>query len=220
MPKQKDLTVKSAKKKILKNCNIPLKELVSEDTDFEEFNKNKGKAGQLLELAIGKSLDNSHKDFKDGELKTYKAKKDKSAKETIAITQISSNNIDDILKEKPFKKSFLYNKIENTLFVPTLKEGAPENWEFLDAIQVNLKKEKNLRRELKKDYEKICKETKQNIENGDSLHTVSGKYIQIRSKDTKPYHKVHSEEYDRDVSNKNYAFYFKKDFIDEITKES
>lgn len=220
MPKQKDLTIKSAKKKILKNCNKPLKELVPEDTDFDEFNRNKGKTGQLLELAIGKSLDNKPKDFKDGELKTYKAKEDKSAKETIAITQISSNNIDDILEEKPFTKSSLYNKVKNTLFVPTLKEGNPKDWEFLDAIQVNLKKDKSLRRELKKDYEKICKETKQNIENGDTLHTVSGKYLQIRSKDTKPYHKVHSEKYNRDISNKNYAFYFKKDFINKIIRES
>lgn len=220
MSKKSDLTIKSAKKKILKNCNKPLKELVPDDTNFEEFNINKGKAGQLLELAIGKSLDNKPKDFKDGELKTYKAKEDKRAKETIAITQISSNNIDDILEEKPFKKSSLYDKIENTLFVPTLKEGNPEDWEFLDAIQVDLKKEKSLKKELKKDYKKICAKTKENIENGDSLHTVSGKFLQIRSKDTKPYHKVHSEKYNRDVSNKNYAFYFKKDFIDEIIKDS
>ena len=220
MSKKSDLTIKSAKKKILKNCNKPLKELVPDDTNFEEFNINKGKAGQLLELAIGKSLDNKPKDFKDGELKTYKAKEDKRAKETIAITQISSNNIDDILEEKPFKKSSLYDKIENTLFVPTLKEGNPEDWEFLDAIQVDLKKEKSLKKELKKDYKKICAETKENIEKGDSLHTVSGKFLQIRSKDTKPYHKVHSEKYNRDVSNKNYAFYFKKDFINEIIKDS
>lgn len=41
------------------------------------------------------------------------------------------------------------------------------------------------------------------------LHTANGKYIQIRTKDSIPYHAIYSRKYDRIVSDKNRAFYFK-----------
>jgi len=36
--------------------------------------------------------------------------------------------------------------------------------------------------------------------------------LQVRAKDSRPYHPIFSTTYGRYVSNKNYAFYFKKDF--------
>ena len=49
-----------------------------------------------------------------------------------------------------------------------------------------------------------------------NLHTVNGKFIQIRTKDSKPYTPIYSQKYGRVISDKNRAFYFKKEFMQYI----
>ena len=49
------MKLKEAQEKIKKLCNIPFSELFT-DSDFETIIKNKGKTGQLLELALGKKI--------------------------------------------------------------------------------------------------------------------------------------------------------------------
>ena len=52
------------------------------------------------------------------------------------------------------------------------------------------------------------------IENGDGyLHTSSGVFMQIRTNDAKPYKPIYSNKYGKIISNKNFAFYFKKEFM-------
>ena len=65
------MKLKEAQEKIIKLCNIPFSEIFT-DADFETIIKNKGKTGQLLELALGKKLDSFNIDFEDGELKSNK----------------------------------------------------------------------------------------------------------------------------------------------------
>ena len=50
------------------------------------------------------------------------------------------------------------------------------------------------------------------------IHTSNGTHIQIRSKDSKPYHPIYSHKYGRYVSNKNHAFYFQKQFVYDVRK--
>ena len=45
------------------------------------------------------------------------------------------------------------------------------------------------------------------------IHTSNGQHIQVRSKDSMPYHPIYSGVYGRYVSNKNHAFYFRKEFV-------
>lgn len=61
---------------------------------------------------------------------------------------------------------------------------------------------------------------KNHISKDKQLHTSSGKYIQIRTKDSKPYHPIYSKEYNSYISKKNFAFYFKKDFMIDLLKKS
>lgn len=77
-----------------------------------------------------------------------------------------------------------------------------------------------LRVQLEEDYYTICRILQEQIENGidGNIHTANGKYIQVRSKDSKPYHPIYSNIYGRYVSNKNHAFYFKREFIDGIRR--
>lgn len=54
-----------------KLAGIRFKELFNQD-DMDMIITNKGKTGQLLELALGIHLSSTNLDFEDGELKTNK----------------------------------------------------------------------------------------------------------------------------------------------------
>lgn len=186
---------------------------------LEGIIKNKGKSGQLLETTIGLNLSNTNLDFEDGELKTNKCDKTGKPLETMFITQIAGI-IDDLLISKNFYESKLYCKMKNLLYVPISKDGNPEEWFFFPTTHVDLNEDKffELKLQLEKDYYSICEQLKKHIETGNDgfIHTSNGKFIQIRSKDSKPYHPIHSKFYGKNISDKNHAFYFKKDFINYI----
>lgn len=178
--------------------------------------KNKGKSGQLLEITLGLNLSNTNLDFEDGELKTNKCDTAGKPLETMFITQISTM-IDELLTGNDFYESKLYKKINNLLYVPISKVGAPSEWMFLPCVHVNLddKRFHDLKLQLEKDYYSICNQLNEHIKTSSDgfIHTSNGEYIQIRSKDSKPYHPIYSDIYKKEVSNKNHAFYFKKEFM-------
>ena len=191
--------------------------------EIETIIRNKGKTGQLLELALGMKLSSTNLDFDDGELKTNKCNIHGIPKETVFITQIS-NIIDELIEEAPFESTHLYEKISNILYVPVCKDDSPENWMFLPCIHINIKDRKfyNLKKIWEEDYYSICRQLKKHIETSPDgyIHTSSGKHLQIRSKDAKDshgnYHPIYSSIYGRYISNKNHAFYFQKQFIYDI----
>lgn len=184
---------------------------------------NKGKTGQLLELSLGMNLSSTNLDFDDGELKTNKCDAAGNPRETVFITQISSI-IDELIQEKPFEQTHLYEKIRNILYVPVCKDGDPKNWMFLPSIHIDLDSPRfsDLRNIWRKDYYSICRQLKNHIETSSDgfIHTSNGLHIQVRSKDSKPYHPIYSRTYERYVSNKNHAFYFQKQFVYDIRRMS
>ena len=189
---------------------------------MEDIKRNKGKSGQLLEITLGLNLSNASLDFEDGELKTNKCNSCGKPLETMFITQISQM-IDELLSESDFYQSKLYKKIENLLYVPIDKESSnPSEWRYLDCTHVNLNEQKfyDIKKQLEEDYYSICKQLNEHIQTSTDnfIHTSNGKYIQIRSKDSKPYHPIYSNLYNKEVSNKNHAFYFKKAFMEDIVK--
>lgn len=194
-------------------------------SDMESIIVNKGKTGQLLELALGMHLSSTNLDFEDGELKTNKCDASGKPKETVFITQISSV-IDELIQEKTFEETHLYEKISNILYVPVCKDGDPKTWMFLPSININLNKSKfsNLKKIWESDYYSICRQLKNHIETSSDgfIHTSNGEHIQVRSKDAKDssgnYHPIYSNIYRRYVSNKNHAFYFQKQFVYDIQK--
>ena len=209
-----------AERKLNEIANIKCKDLFTAG-ELQTIIVNKGKTGQLLELALGMQLSNTNRDFEDGELKTNKCDETGKPKETIFITQVSSM-IDDLLQNIPFEETSLFEKIDNILYVPVCKVGEPAEWSFLESIHVDLNEERffSLREQLHNDYDTICQLLNHHIETSDDgfIHTSNGKFMQIRSKDSKPYHPIYSNVYGREVSNKNHAFYFKKQFVGEIRR--
>lgn len=212
------MKLKEAQEKIIKLCNIPFSKIFTDD-DFETIIKNKGKTGQLLELALGKKLDSFNIDFEDGELKSNKCDSTGKPLETVFITQIASV-IDELLQKKKFEETHLYEKINNMLYVPVCKVGNPRTWMFLDAVHIDLadKRFSSLLDIWREDYYNICEQLKNHIETQKDgfIHTSNGTHIQVRSKDSKPYHPIYSNTYGRYVSNKNHAFYFQKQFVYDI----
>lgn len=213
-----------AESKIQRLANIPFSELFSE-RDIQNIIVNKGKTGQLLELALGKKLDSANLDFEDGELKTNKCDSFGNPKETVFITQISSI-IDELLTEEPFENTHLYEKISNLLYVPVCKDGDPHDWKFFTPIHIDLEQKEfsSLMDIWEDDYYSICKQLKHSIETSRDgfIHTSNGRHIQVRSKDSKrsdgSYNAIYSNIYNRYVSNKNHAFYFQRQFVFDIRR--
>lgn len=209
------MKLNDAKYELDQIIGIPFKEWMTKNQLYGII-INKGKTGQLLEVALGLKNTSNLLDFEDGELKTNKCNMFGEPLETMFITQILSI-IDDLLSFKNFYKTRLYDKIDNLLYVPICKEGKPEDWFFLPYKHINLndKNYYDLCIQLEHDYYSICEQLIYHIEYGHdgNIHTSNGKLIQIRSKDSKPYNPIYSNIYDRYVSNKNHAFYFKKNFM-------
>ena len=214
------MKLQDAKIKIEKLANIPFKEYLSPN-DYHDIIVNKGKTGQILELTIGLQLSSATLDFEDGELKTNKCDRLGNPVETMFITQTSSM-IDEILNRIPFEQTKLYKKIQNILYVPISKDGDPSQWMFLPCIQVDLSQPKYsaLARQLEADYYTISDTMNSQLSASPraTLHTANGKYIQVRTKDSQPYHPIYSQKYGREISDKNRAFYFKKEFMKYISR--
>ncbi len=204
-----------AKERIEKLANIPFKDYLNEE-QYHNIILNKGRTGQLLELTIGLNLSNTTLDFEDGELKTNKCDHTGKPLETMFITQTASI-MDELLDRRPFRDSKLYKKFQNILYVPISKDGNPSEWMYLPCIQVNLSNPlyHNLALQLEEDYYTICDTLNKQLQisNTATLHTANGKFIQIRTKDSQPYTPIYSQKYGRVISDKNRAFYFKKDFM-------
>lgn len=206
-----------AQKRIEELAYIPFKEYLSPEQVQDAMMKiNKGKTGQLLELTIGLNLSNTTLDFEDGELKTNKCDHTGKPLETMFITQTASI-IDELLSKRRFQDTKLYKKFQRLLYVPISKDGNPADWMYLVPIQVDLSLPQYcvLAQQLETDYYNICDQLNQQLSesNKATLHTASGKFIQIRTKDSKPYHPIYSNIYNREISDKNRAFYFKKEFM-------
>ena len=181
-----------------------------------DLKTNKGNVGQLLELYLGLRLGSWHTDFEDGELKTNYTNRDHSPKETIFITQIA-NDIDNLLSPTPvpFYRSLLHSKIRNLVIVQVIKDGPEQMWRFGHVFHVEVAPGSAIYRQFDADYGAICKGLRTHVSASTEafIHTTSGRFIQVRSKDSKPYHPIHSKLYGRAVSNKNHAFYFRKEFM-------
>lgn len=204
--------------------NRPFEELFNKE-QLSTIRLNKGRTGQLLETVILLlKLSNTHLDFSNGELKTNKCKADGSPDETVAVCQISSlfDNMIDI-NNYNYTHNYIMDKLANMIYLRADKSDSnPNKWKFLPPIHVsrnNLKYSKWYEK-VEEDLRFICNNMKIACEKGEQISSTrgSGHYIQIRTKDSKPYHGIYSQTYKRFVSDKNYAIYITTDGLKELIK--
>jgi DNA mismatch repair protein MutH len=182
---------------------------------------NKGSAGQLIELALGLVLSSDLLDLSDGELKSNKFLKGKPA-ETMAITQVG-HTLPEISEKTPWENSRVLKKISSFILVPVHKDRPdPADWVIGKATHFEKNKFPSQYEKLAADYLDIAEQLREILSNGGELHTLNGRnqYLQIRTKDSKDakgsYHPIKYG--GRAISNKNYAFYFRKQFLADVLK--
>lgn len=205
--------------KLLSLQNKTMKEILSQE-EISWLRRDKGKAGKLVEIHIGLKNGPSSTDFEDGELKTYKAKMDRSPEETVAVRTIAGS-IDELVGESlvAFEDSTLYKKIKNIIFLPICKQATdPADWVILEPFQVWLSPGSSEYEKMEEDYINIGLKLKDDIENSEDgfIHGTTSKggtFLQVRSKDSKPYKPIISRHYGTAVSNKSYSFYFCMTYI-------
>lgn len=177
---------------------------------------NKGEFGQILEIALGIPNGNSLKDLSNGELKSNKSKIENGKiipMETMAISQIGTS-VDSLLTTATFSNSWVYEKIKRIIYVPAIKyengaEISPKDWYITKAYDISISEDFYLYKTLEKDFNLI----KNTIIEDKRIHTVTGEFMQIRSKDSQPYKPIYSNILNKEMSNKQYAFYFTKNFM-------
>jgi len=106
------LSVKESWPLIEEYCNVSLHPLLDKNNLHDL--SNKGKWGHILERLIGIGLNSESLDLTDGEIKTFKRS------QSIAITMVD-HVTDEIIECRPFKESYLYNKIKQTVMVPRVE---------------------------------------------------------------------------------------------------
>ena len=190
--------------------------------DISAFTINKGNTGQFLQQLLNMPNNSNLTDFVDGELKTNKSHPNGMPRETMFITQIS-RDFDSLFYEE-LESNRLLDKINNLLYLPVVKPDAnsPEEWYFLPAHHIDSERNLELKEIYIQDFLNIKHQILEHLEHSNDgyIHTSSGRYIQIRSKDSKrkdgTYNPIYSEVLGREVSDKNHAFYFKTDFMKAI----
>ena len=182
---------------------------------------NKGSAGQIIEKALGLDLSSDLLDFIDGELKSNKFLKGKPA-ETMAVTQVG-HTLEEIMSGTSWQNSKVLKKVTSFIFVPVHKDKPePEDWVIGKATHFEKNKFPSQYEKLASDYLDIAEQIKEIITSGGELHTLNGKslYFQIRTKDSKDkqgqYHPIKYGA--RKISEKNYAFYFRKQFLEDVLR--
>lgn len=190
--------------------------------DISGFTINKGNTGQFLQQLLDMPNNSNLTDFSDGELKTNKSHANGMPRETMFITQISKD-FDSLFFEN-LKTNRLLDKIDNLLYLPVVKPdgSSPEEWYFLPARHIDSEQNQALKEIYLQDFLDIKQQILEHLHSSKDgyIHTSNGKYIQIRSKDSKRadgnYNPIYSDFLGREVSNKNHAFYFKTDFMKAI----
>ena len=171
--------------------------------DFTKLPKpkktNKGKRGQLLELALGIANTSKLTDCVDGELKSF------TQGESIAVTQLK-HILPQIFANIPIYRTKLGIKTQQTLFV-----GFDRDNNFIGSTTLTPESDPKHFEQLEQDFHDICDAILDAYYDKKELHTVTGRngLLQIRTKDSKDkngnYHPIIWK--GQQLSNKGFAFY-------------
>ena len=170
--------------------------------DFTKLPKpkktNKGKRGQLLELALGIANTSKLTDCVDGELKSF------TQGESIAVTQLK-HILPQIFANIPIYRTKLGIKTQQTLFV-----GFDRDNNFIGSTTLTPESDPKHFEQLEQDFHDICDAILDAYYDKKELHTVTGRngLLQIRTKDSKYKGKYHPIIWKgQQLSDKGFAFY-------------
>ena len=179
--------------------------------DFSKLPKpkktNKGKRGQLLELALGIANTSKLTDCVDGELKSF------TQGESIAVTQLK-HILPQIFANIPIYRTKLGIKTQQTLF-----GGFDRDNNFIGSTTLTPESDPKHFEQLEQDFHDICDAILSAYYDKKELHTVTGRngLLQIRTKDSKYKGKYHPIIWKgQQLSDKGFAFYLTGKFGREL----
>ena len=179
--------------------------------DFTKLPKpkktNKGKRGQLLELALGIANTSKLTDCVDGELKSF------TQGESIAVTQLK-HVLPQIFANIPIYRTKLGIKTQQTLFV-----GFDRDNNLIGSTTITPESDPKHFEQLEEDFHDICDAILDAYYDKKELHTVTGRngLLQIRTKDSKYKGKYHPIIWKgQQLSDKGFAFYLTGKFGREL----
>jgi DNA mismatch repair protein MutH len=211
------VNIDTAFQKIQRLEGIPLGQLFKDDSRAEVANghKNKGWAGQVLELVIGLKLSGKLNDLDDGEVKTTNVKNNLT-KESIPIT-VLNHLLDEMMNKVPWKNSKVHQKVKKFILVPVIRDSSDwKSWTYGSPILVSEDKLPLLYSKFEEDYDYISSKIRETIQQKELLHTINGPnyLLQIRTKDNPPYHPF---KYNGQViGNKKHAIFFTSRFVRDL----
>ena len=197
----------------MESMTLTLKEVKENLTkvDFTKLPKpkktNKGKRGQLLELALGIANTSKLTDCVDGELKSF------TQGESIAVTQLK-HILPQIFANIPIYRTKLGIKTQQTLFV-----GFDRDNNFIGSTTLTPESDPKHFEQLEQDFHDICDAILDAYYDKKELHTVTGRngLLQIRTKDSKYKGKYHPIIWKgQQLSDKGFAFYLTGKFGREL----
>ena len=187
--------------------------------DMNLMRRNKGRAGQLLERSIGLAHSTALTDFAVGDLKSYKCDRVGVPRETMAIHSVG-DEIDLLVSRQPFAESSLHLKTQRLIVLGVCKDAAdPGDWFIACRRIVDARPGTEWNQRFERSYGKILDVFHAHLARDGRFHTSSGTFIQLRTKDAKPYKMLYSTIRRSTVSDKNVAFYFQKLFMEQLLLE-
>jgi hypothetical protein len=160
--------------------------------------RNKGKVGHILEELLLIPRSSACLDCADGEVKCFPVVKSRGRalvpKETVAVTMLNPEE----LRTKCWEDSRCCKKMSRVLMAPYIRDGDVVT--FLKPTLIDLGAASGVAAKLKADYEKLQREGA----GAGNMHTVSGAYLQQRTKGP------------GGGAPKTFAFYLKKEFMKEF----
>ena len=162
----------------------------------------------------------------DEVLKTYKALADGSAEQTSSFVTIG-HFIDDLAAGVAIELTPLFRRLVDVVLVPVFHDDGPaDEWcvysptEFAVTDPVFRPEATRLDAEyrlvcerLSEDYDRLESDPGAIIKEGT---TSVARFLQIRTKDAKPYHPMLSSRLGIEVSDKTYGFYLTTGFLDHV----
>jgi DNA mismatch repair protein MutH len=162
--------------------------------------RNKGKVGHTLEELLGIPKSSACLDCADGEVKCFPVKRGYSGvlvpKETVAVTMLQPEE----LRICCWEESRCCKKMARVLMAPYLREGDRITFLRPTLLDFGTTACAAAAAKLKADYEKLQREGA----GAGNMHTVSGAYLQQRTKGA------------GGTAPKTMAYYLKKEFMKEL----
>ncbi|MFT6398105.1 MAG: DNA mismatch repair protein MutH [Bradymonadia bacterium] len=168
---------------------------------------NKGGAGQAIERLLGVASGGRGRDFRDGELKTFRCDVDGYPIESIGLLQFGAR-FDKLLDCEPFEETALFHKLQSLLMLGVYKDGPAAQWKVTSAMRVVTSAESDWFAPIERSYREVVKRVLVELSAGRELSTITEDCLQIRVHDSRPYRPVFSERLQRQVANKQLGFYF------------